>query len=503
MKKSKIIVLVAIGLMSIGWLRVFWQTIFKVSPARTMEYIIGKNAVWKNKGFPHANYPRIVDGHYVWKYGMYDKDPGGKKSGFIRFDLKKGLAEMKWQFPGKSRFGRIFAMARHKSGKVAVVWSPHMGKQRLDVLLPSGGLLNLGQLPIHKNRLNILGLRWNNDHPEVACGSYLHKATFIYRSQTVGKWQKKSINWKGVPNFRTVPQYASYKNNAWQTVFVEWQLLKAKKKYSAGVYSFRENESVVKRLGTILIATKDINDVVDSVPGNLLRGGYYYPVKHQIRKGKLKKIKQGVLARVEKKRIIDTSKQTFLFKGTFLERQLHWKVKYSLNPIIQYMGREIKLLYKKNNRARNIRYAMFIQEGKNYSEPIVEGFRFRGTPPVVVPGDGGSFWLLGTFGYYVKVNHKLKRIDILSFFERYGRVIASFSGRAAQYDDRLLDGAFFKKLIMPIIHFGLLLCWLIVFIIKRKQTNSDFFDKMKAASLTYIIIWVGLVYWFWGITVNF
>ena len=510
MKKAKIIFIISIVLFTVSWIRVFWQTLTKVPPAQNMTYQTGNGAKWLDKGYPHTRYPRIIDGNSVWIYAMYEKDTGGKKSGFIRFDLKSGIAQMRWQFPGKSRYGSILGVAKHKNGEIAVLWNEHMGKVRVDIMLLRGGLKSLGFVPVKKPNMSFIGFDWVNGRIEVAQGDYKQRSTYIYRNTKKDSWSERSISWAGQYNFRTMPTLAMYNKRKWETIFTQWELKKRNEFYTAAVFKYRQGDRASEKIGIVKIKSYNVHHLVDGAPGNMISGLHYTKQNFQLKDGKIVKIKPGTIASKLKKVHLDTYKSTFIIRPGHLERQFMWKSEYGRNLVIQLGVREIKLMFKRSSKARNVRRALFLSDGgKPVVGPVVESFRFRGSYPVLIPAGDGGVWILGTFGYYVKVDKNLQRTDAPCFFGRYARVIASFGSRAAQYDDFYLDASLFKKLVMPVLHFLLPLLWLIIYVLgffkgKNKEDKKvDLFERMRNVSIAYIVIWVGYAYWFWKVTINF
>ena len=500
MDKNRILMYIALTLTGLAWLKTGWQLATKLPPPKRIRYNTAGN--WKDNGYPHDKGPRIIAGSNIWTWSMYGKDYRGKRNGFIRYNPENGTADMLWPFPGNSRYARIIAFARHATGKIAVLWNPHLTKKtRLDILNPEGGLRPLGNLPKRRNNLKPLGMFWTGGHPTVALGHYLQRKTFLYTPKKNGSWKERIINWPGNYPHRTMPHLAKFKNGRWTTIFSDWILKKPDRPEPINIYSFTEGETKATTLGRATAASRDTFHLIDGSPGNLTGGFHYFRKQHHFLRGN----SLTRFAKPDKKsgKMLETLRDTLLISSSGnLSRLIYIREKYKTGMEISCGKKSISFRYSRDTGARRKRKAMFISIiGRENPKPACESFRFAGSMIIPAPASNGSVWLLGTFGYCIKVDKNGNRIDSPDPFSRFFRLFRSFSGRSSAYDDFYNESEVLKisALLFPL--FGLPLLLLIIAIHKKTYGH----DTAKLRTLkrqllsTHILLFCASAWWFWRI----
>lgn len=217
-RKPKVIVILALVLWTAAWIRIGLQGWTKVSPPRIARYELAQESNWTGAGFPHCRAPYLIERGVIWKLCMYGKDQGGTQSGFVRFDLISGVAQMRWPMPGASRFATIRAAARHDDGRIAVLWDLSPGsKRQISVLLPRGGVSSLGEISVSRT-FRIAGLAWVDGRVEVAAAG--KNITTVHRNISSGRWTQRKIPWPAHDYLRTSLGLSRPIKGKWQTVLL-------------------------------------------------------------------------------------------------------------------------------------------------------------------------------------------------------------------------------------------------------------------------------------------
>jgi hypothetical protein len=545
-RRTKIIAIwLGIILYVCGWGRVLWIAQTKISPPRICEYDTMNGKTWSDPGFPHVQPPYLIEQDAVWAFGSYNTasfikdDPRAKTSGMIRFDLRKGIAQMLWPFPGESRHASILGVAKRADGDIAVLWLPNLGHPRVDLLLSGGGMRQLAQLNHIKSRLDIKGMSWVQGQLELVVGFGGHEALQIYRLDHKGHWQTRPISWPKQALRADWILLATHNAQGWMLYALRrHNKLKHHPPTSTEpthkqslIYAFDERGSSFTSHGLFDIPRNELLQWLDQTPGNLIS----YSGRLALRDHKLVSVTPGALATQYQAINSQWGHKRYLLLENRLEWIIEWQQPKTLTSVWQYPAEEYTTLYRPTNRARRVRTALYLSSNQRESlEPIVESFRFR--PHItLVPSADQSFWLLGTFGYYVKIDKALNRLDPLSFWERFVRIYQMFGSRQAQYDDFLFDLPQLKRLILPLLLFALPLLLILGMALYRislrlrpnttkphsliddslhallsitpTQPNTtkphSLIDDLWIGSMLYIILFLGSSYWFYLIALEF
>lgn len=503
--KSKFSIVVSIAVLFIVWLSLFYQIAFKTSPAGSLQYITENQKNWEEEGYPHAYFPCFIDRDSVWMFSNYQKSNSGK-TGFIRFHLKDKQAKMDWLIPGLKHYGYVIGIAKAKNGEIAVLFSTE-GKYNLYCLLPKGGVKRLGTFQ-NRSSLNLIkGIAWVKQKIEIVMQEYRGKSVAIYRHKGGAKWEKRIIDYKNSPAQKTLLGVARYRKGKWNIYFYEYKL---KKKYRTSVYLYQEGSKRSEEQAKISIVNSNLYNVIDPSSGGIIKWRINMDVmktpRYQVKNGNLVKIIPGPLA-LKKQKIIPAYYNMYALKQNTLSRIFIWTSQSSYTTTIQIGKREYDFIYKRDSKARRKRKVLFLESlTKESKDPIVESFRFQSNP-ILVPSSNNEMWILGVFGYYVKVDKDLNRCDPLSIKDRFSRMFHSFGSRRAQYNDFYLYYGDIKKHILPVILFSLPLLWflgIVLFLILRiffKKLNI--FSVLSCFSLLYIILFFISGYWLWEIIINF
>ena len=500
MKRVTIILYFAITLTVFAWLKMGRQLIFKPAPPNIMRYNTSTN--WQDEGYPHERGPKFIDQHSVWSFGMYGTDYKGTKNGFIRFNLETGNADMLWPFSGNSRYARIIAFKKHHSGKIAVVWKPQLKKQlMLSILKPTGGIQQLGTIPIKGKWKTVLGLEWKDLYPTIAFGSFHQKKTTILSLKALNIWKTNVISWKSHFPKRTIPHLALFQKGKWTTIVSDWILKSPDKPRKCRIYSVTEGKRKPVLIGAVRVTARDTPNMIDGSCANLTKGFYYfnkslyfYRDKQLIQYNKPTKKSDLLLETYKSTQYVTTNKQ--------LSRVIYLRNKNNTDLQILFKNRKIAISYKRSPEARKRRKTMTVSINRHTNTtPIVESFRFAGSALVPVITKNNEIWLLGTFGHYIKIDHNGNRTDTPSPFSRFFQLIQRFSNRSGVYNDFFNEVQWLKiaALLFPLFGLPLFLLFLkLLHFIPFFQ--KDLLTRLKEKGiLTLIMIILISGWWFWNI----
>lgn len=509
-RTAKLLIVSSVLVWLLGWGRVLWQALTKVSPARLVKYVAGDGGSWAGAGFPHTTSPAFVDGDQIWKWGMYGKDRGGVQSGFLRFDLERGVAQLRWPFPGKSRHQAVvLAVARHQDGRIAVVW--RAGKAlKVSLLAPHGGVTNWPDLPPATGlaRTGVRGVAWVQGGLEVAQGVWKERAVRIHRaSGPEGRWTTRRVPWPASIPEGAALDLAYRTRQGWAAVVstgLPADTTKPDQVFSKRVFRLLEGSGEARDLGTVRV--KAYWDWLEGSPGNLLTGRMDYGGLHLLRQDKLVPMRPGPLAAQLKETKTDLYDRTYVLGPNRMQRITRWRGREP-RLVLQYPRAAYRFSYRRDAGARRKRLLVFVQrDQRSATQGVVESFRFR-SRPLLAPAQGGGHWLLGTFGYYVRLGADLRRADAMGFFSRLSHRIADFGSRKAQYDDFLYELPWLKKAAMPVVLAGLpvlwILCGALSYLSRRRRGGAARRASLLVpGSIAYLVVAAGYAYWFWLVCVD-
>lgn len=126
---------------------------------------------------PTCESPVVADGRAVWRICRTHESP--PRWHLVRFDLERGVAEMRWPLPHER--GALAGMARHPSGRLAAV----MSEGDVLVVEPGGGASMIGSVPAFGD---IAGLAWLGDDIEVVTGG---SGSNVIQRFSAGKWTSR------------------------------------------------------------------------------------------------------------------------------------------------------------------------------------------------------------------------------------------------------------------------------------------------------------------------
>ncbi|MBI2395105.1 MAG: hypothetical protein HYV09_36380 [Deltaproteobacteria bacterium] len=429
--------------------------------------------------WPHCHSPRAVVGEQVW--GSCSQIGPRGFAGFVRFDLRARRADMLWPLERLATPAAAFAPGPGGDLIVAARRSDEHGVFRLHA---AGGVTALGQPPSSTGETIALALV--GDGVELVTGGWQPPAIHR-RALDGGSWSSQSLPPPPCGSDRRCVVDAARRTDGGWRVFA--------------VRSAREGAA--KATIEILEWTSGAEwRVVHEAPDPPHPSGDQAPLARTA----LERSPGGGVTfagfldggRVFEQRNDDWSELTvpFASSGTIREGppdlvfgpRPRWTPSVLAGGTAQRLGDAWIELVGEDRRFRARRV------GGELGPPLTDD-PWIGSDPVLVPADGGGFWILGAFGSHVRLDAHLARADAPRFFERIALLYENFR-RVRSYNDFWLEARPLKMAVLPAV-LGLFPLGVAVALAARRPR------WLATIAVAYVGVAAAFGWWFWRLTAWF